>query len=224
MLRIVVLLLLRCVLAWGFTCSPAAVQALAGRSNGFVSPHAGLGPHEHQRKVQHREQRPSILPSPRGISSTRRTTSSSRVPRASASSSSSHDQGLQQPLPRLPRAATPPPPPSQLDDLLLPQVSGGSTDRSTLGIDRRVLQQTVVPRLAGAITKESPLDFVVVEIPQQAASKFTPADPEEPVPKEARKPVVHRVSFRQEAWAFNVGGWVVGPVRVGKVLRTGRAQ
>ncbi|CBJ32590.1 pseudouridine synthase [Ectocarpus siliculosus] len=52
---------------------------------------------------------------------------------------------------------------------------------------------TVVPGLAGAVLKESPSDFVVVEIPQNAGSKFTPADPDEPVPKEARKPVVHKI-------------------------------
>lgn len=112
-------------------------------------------------------------------------TPSSCILRASPSPSS-QDQGLRRPPPQQQKQQ------QSLDDLLVPKVSGGA-DRSTLGIDRRVIQQTIVPRLAGAITKESPLDFVVVEIPQQPASKFTPADPEEPVPKEARKPIVHRV-------------------------------
>ncbi|CAN0278227.1 unnamed protein product, partial [Ectocarpus fasciculatus] len=72
--------------------------------------------------------------------------------------------------------------------------SGGrAKPKSTLGIAHHVLAQTVVPGLAGAVLKESPSDFVVVEIPQNAGSKFTPADPDEPVPKEARKPVVHKI-------------------------------
>ena len=171
LLMALVLLLFRCDLARGFCCSrPAVAQALTGHpaqhsdrsSRGCsASPLAGVEPHEQWQKLQRRVRRSPILPPyRRGISPPRGIMSSSCVLKASASpySPSPHDQGLQQQRPSPP-----------LDDLL-PHVSGGNNDRSALGIDRRVLQQTVVPRLAGAIIKESPLDFVVVEIPQQAAS------------------------------------------------------
>ncbi|CAM9480655.1 unnamed protein product, partial [Ectocarpus sp. 13 AM-2016] len=76
---------------------------------------------------------------------------------------------------------------------LLPPLASNTRACYTLGVAHHVLEQTVVPGLAGAVLKESPSDFVVVEIPQNAGSKFTPADPDEPVPKEARKPIVHKI-------------------------------
>lgn len=140
----------------------------------------------HQAHEQHRQQRRSTFPYRGGscrthalrASQPRRSTSSSSSRRASSSSPSEQHEGL-----------------------LVPEGgsggSGGSGSRakpkSTLGVAHYVLEQTVVPGLAGAVLKESPSDFVVVEIPQNAGSKFTPADPDEPVPKEARKPVVHKV-------------------------------
>ncbi|CAN0128164.1 unnamed protein product [Scytosiphon promiscuus] len=84
-------------------------------------------------------------------------------------------------------------------DLVQPRTStstsigGGDDEKSTLGIAHRVLEGTLVPGLAGAVLKESPSDFVVVELPQQSGSKFTPADPAEPIPKEAKKPVLNVV-------------------------------
>lgn len=69
----------------------------------------------------------------------------------------------------------------------------GSAGKGTLGIAHHVLERTIVPGLAGAVLKESPSDFVVVEIPQQVGSTFTPADPEGPVPNEARKAAVDKV-------------------------------
>eukprot|EP00752_Nemacystus_decipiens_P017519 g15702.t1 len=222
MLLLAVGLLLRCDLASGFYCPRAAVvQDRAERpeqhggsrssrrrsrsSSSLVSGRNGVEPphyeHHQQEELQRRRQRPSTLQSRHvgGVPPARRVAPSPCALQASSSSSSSsRDQGLQ-----------PPQPQSQSPDnyLLRPQVNGGGADpRSTLGIDRRVLQPTLVPRLAGAITKESPLDFAVVEIPQRAAAKFTPADPEEPVPKEARKtvasaiPTVDTVVAAVEEW------------------------
>ncbi|CAM9309633.1 unnamed protein product, partial [Pylaiella littoralis] len=111
------------------------------------------------------------------------TPSSSGLQASSSSSQPPHEQGLQQEQQQQQPAAG---------------TNGGnsgscSTEKSTLGIAHHVLEQTIVPGLVGAVLKESPSDFVVVEIPQHAGAKFTPADPDEPVPKEARKPVVHSV-------------------------------
>ncbi|CAB1103247.1 unnamed protein product [Ectocarpus sp. CCAP 1310/34] len=165
-----------------------AKLATAGGLSGSSSITCLLTPQ--QAHEQHRRQRRSTLLYRGGscrthalrASQPRRSTSSSSSRRASSSSPSEQHEGL-----------------------LVPQGGGGSgggsggsggsrpEPKSTLGVAHHVLEQTVVPGLAGAVLKETPSDFVVVEIPQNAGSKFTPADPDEPVPKEARKPVVHKI-------------------------------
>ncbi|CAN0422110.1 unnamed protein product, partial [Ectocarpus sp. 12 AP-2014] len=149
-----------------------------------------------QAHEQHRRQRRSTFLYRGG--SCRTHTLRASQPRRSTSSSSS-------------RRASSSSPSEQHEGLLVPQGGGGSggsggsgggsgvsgsrraKPKSTLGVAHHVLEQTVVPGLAGAVLKESPSDFVVVEIPQNAGSRFTPADPDEPVPKEARKPIVHKI-------------------------------
>lgn len=71
--------------------------------------------------------------------------------------------------------------------------SDGSSSSSTLGISHSVLERTIVPALYGAVLKQSPSDFVVVEIPLYAGSKFTPSDANAPIPEPVRKPVVRKV-------------------------------
>lgn len=58
------------------------------------------------------------------------------------------------------------------------------------------MEPTIVPALSGAVLKQSPADFVVVEEPLYGASTFTPADPSEPLPEHVRKPVIREV----KAW------------------------
>lgn len=87
----------------------------------------------------------------------------------------------------------------QEEDLLLGGEANGGADgpksssTSTLGIAHSVLERTIVPALYGAVLKQSPSDFVVVEIPLYAGSKFTPSDVNAPIPEPVRKPVVRKV-------------------------------
>lgn len=47
--------------------------------------------------------------------------------------------------------------------------------------------------LSGAVLKQSPSDFVVVELPLYGGTKFTPTDVDAPIPEEVRKPEVSKV-------------------------------
>lgn len=64
---------------------------------------------------------------------------------------------------------------------------------STLGIAHSVLARTMVPALSGAVLKQSPSDFVVVELPLYAGTKFTPSDVNAPIPEPVKKPVTRKV-------------------------------
>lgn len=67
----------------------------------------------------------------------------------------------------------------------------------TLGITHSVLERTMVPALSGAVLKQSPSDFVVVELPLYAGTKFTPSDVNAPIPEPVRKPVTRKVRPRR---------------------------
>lgn len=64
---------------------------------------------------------------------------------------------------------------------------------STLGVQHSVLEATLVPSLSGAVIKQNPSDFVVVELPGHVGSKFTPANASEPLPNTISKPIVRKV-------------------------------
>ncbi|CAM9428690.1 unnamed protein product, partial [Laminaria digitata] len=71
--------------------------------------------------------------------------------------------------------------------------SSSSSSSSTLGIAHSVLERTMVPALSGAVLKQSPSDFVVVELPLYAGTNFTPSDVNAPIPEPVRKPVTRKV-------------------------------
>lgn len=64
---------------------------------------------------------------------------------------------------------------------------------ATLGILHSLLEPTIVPVLAGAVLKESPSDFVVIEEPLFGGNTFTPDDPSAPLPENVRKPPLREV-------------------------------
>lgn len=65
--------------------------------------------------------------------------------------------------------------------------------KSTLGVVHSLLEPTLVEGLSGAVLKQSPSDFVVVELPLYGGTKFTPTDVDAPIPEDVRKPVVSKV-------------------------------
>lgn len=64
----------------------------------------------------------------------------------------------------------------------------GAQEFRTLGIAYSVLKPTVVPALSGAVLKQAPSDFVVVEIPLTGRSVFTPEDTEARLADNVRSP------------------------------------
>lgn len=64
---------------------------------------------------------------------------------------------------------------------------------STLGVSHSLMEETYVPGLSGAVLKQSPSDFIVVELPLCGSCDFTPADPTQPLAEEIKKPVVRKV-------------------------------
>lgn len=68
-----------------------------------------------------------------------------------------------------------------------------STPSPTLGVVRSLLHKTFVPGLSSAVLKQSPSDFVVVEIPLYGGTRFTAANASELLSEEVKKPIAHKV-------------------------------
>lgn len=82
-------------------------------------------------------------------------------------------------------------PTSVADQQGLPQ--SGSDTTVTLGIAHDLMRRTLVTGLSGSILKQSPSDFVVVEMPLSGGEMFTPANASEPLPEHVKKPSVVEV-------------------------------
>lgn len=175
---------------------PPVKRLLAGRNSATQSMATSSFRQQHQQRKRRQPPPPQracwgddSAISQRASTSTSTTTTAAASPRASTATTS-----LSLCNPSLSAA-------SEQDRLL-----GGETDdggaggpmaakssSSTLGIAHSVLQRTMVPALSGAVLKQSPSDFVVVELPLYAGTKFTPSDVNAPIPEPVKKPVTRKV-------------------------------
>ncbi|CAM9829327.1 unnamed protein product [Choristocarpus tenellus] len=67
------------------------------------------------------------------------------------------------------------------------------SEASTLGVDHAILEPTKLAGLSGAVLKQSPLDFVVVELPLEGSGGgvlFTPTDIDAPLAEDIQQPVI----------------------------------
>ncbi|CAM9845258.1 unnamed protein product, partial [Discosporangium mesarthrocarpum] len=87
-----------------------------------------------------------------------------------------------------------------------------------LGVDYNIFEATRVDGMAGGIVKNSPPDFVVVEIPLDKSSQFTPADPKATLGEDVRPPEAPKAPFREDVIDAAIR-WKNGHIQRGGVRR-----